>query len=301
MPRGRRRGYGRIVAMPPTTDRTIVFPYNFSSKKFITQHYFPGMTNNSVSSEEINQFLGEVERQLIPYHEAAGQNVIRLMTVGICVLFIAAAITIPVSIVSMASKTESRVNSTPTYVSGYGWKYPEEDSSSNFPIAIPIVFGILFCYVLLFIVMNWRYSTRGAQKLIEVKQNISVFIGQRAGDYKERGLNWALPINFPYWIELWRTEAMGPLPNFFNGMGMMQQTDPFNNSMAQPFNMNDTSRLYSNNVSVSMQPVQMQQMQMQMQPMQLQPLQMQVQPQQGIYMQNQYGFNTYGNYGGIAT
>lgn len=54
------RHQGRIIAVPPSTSGTIVFPYRQRLNKFDTSHYNPIMTNNRVSAEEIDKFLEAV-------------------------------------------------------------------------------------------------------------------------------------------------------------------------------------------------------------------------------------------------
>ncbi len=46
--------------VPPTSSKTIVFPWNNESKAFYTEFYEPEMKNDKVSLQEINQFLSDV-------------------------------------------------------------------------------------------------------------------------------------------------------------------------------------------------------------------------------------------------
>jgi len=73
MPRGRRAGRGRIIS-PPTTATTIVFPFNNSTYTFDTSHYTPSMTNGLVSTEEINQFINEMQAPITEYNKNEIQN-----------------------------------------------------------------------------------------------------------------------------------------------------------------------------------------------------------------------------------
>lgn len=272
----------RIVIIPPSTDRTIVFPYNWWTRKFNSTHYFPGMTNNAAPTEEITQFLEEIQRQLADYHSAAGHKCIRIMAFGIILIFIAFGVAIPVSISSMA-KTVSA------------------GESSGFPTVIPIAFGILFGYLFLFIILNAIFAARGRSKLREVKESVTTFILQRSADCKQRGFAWILPTNFPYWVELWRIDSMQSMQpmqapytavpmqqlGLYNNLGVPQNVDVMNTS---------SDVLYPRTTENSSLTTMMQPMQIQMQSMR--PMQVQIQPQQGFYMQNQYGnnYNTYGKF-----
>lgn len=57
----RHRGTRIVVPIPPTTSSTIVFPLSMKTYKFDTSHYNPAMTNHQISTEEINQFIEEMQ------------------------------------------------------------------------------------------------------------------------------------------------------------------------------------------------------------------------------------------------
>ena len=56
-----------IIAIPPTTDYTVVFPHDALAKRFDTGFYSPALTDGRASREEIEQVLREVEAVRKPF------------------------------------------------------------------------------------------------------------------------------------------------------------------------------------------------------------------------------------------
>ncbi len=64
----------QTIWVPPTTAKTIVFPWDEESEAFYTTFYEPEMTNEKVSLQEINQFISDVNVELKLFKKKKGSK-----------------------------------------------------------------------------------------------------------------------------------------------------------------------------------------------------------------------------------
>lgn len=58
-----------IIVIPKSTPERLVFPFYWQTLKFETKHYNPMMTNNRLSTEELDQFLKTVAEPLAEFRK----------------------------------------------------------------------------------------------------------------------------------------------------------------------------------------------------------------------------------------
>src|SRR5689334_14785355 len=112
------------VIVPPTTDRTIVFPYIQLTNKFETNFYSPVLTDDRLSTEELNQYLTDIENHLKIWRSGAIRRFFPIFTCLFVLVIIGCSLSIPLVATS--------------------------DSESNFnifPVVFPILFGSIFVFI----------------------------------------------------------------------------------------------------------------------------------------------------------
>ena len=158
-----------IIAIPPTTDYTIVFPHDDFGKRFDSGFYSPALTDGRASLEEINQILAEVE-------------IIRRPLAGkMCGALCCYIVSIIASVVAYVLFMVSMIN----------------NNSGLFPFLIAGFIGMI-------ILIFWVFIVRVKNIHENIRKKCKEVIDKHNHNFVSRGLRWHLPIQFPRWIELWK-------------------------------------------------------------------------------------------------
>lgn len=154
-----------VVKPPVCTDYTIVIPYEFFQGKFSKTVYDSQMTENRASNEEINQVLGNVE-------EILSRKPSYAKTFGILLtIYLIAGL--------IAFLLQNTFN--------YTFQYWFEGSFWLFLGIVCFTFWMMY-------VNQWRKRKVEAGDYIDSIQH----------GFKQRGLRWHIPQQFPQWIEIFK-------------------------------------------------------------------------------------------------
>jgi len=166
-----------IIAIPPTTDYTIVFPHDAVGKRFDSGFYAPGLTDGRASREEIDQVLTEVENVRRPLNG-------KIVSAVCCYIFglFAAVGGYVFLMVSMASEVPDMI---PFFVIGF---------------------------IGLIIALIWIFIARVKNVNVEMKTKCKAVVDRHNPNFASRGLRWHVPVHFPRWIELWKDYRAGNNP-----------------------------------------------------------------------------------------
>jgi len=172
----------RVVMIPPTTDSALVFPFDKSGKKFDRSFYSMALTDGRMSSEQLESFLGKIEKKLekkvsgvqrlIRFFAGLGLfSMIILFLYGFCLF-----------------------NEDENSFDGEDYVYDEFD---NFGTAL-----IGFCFAAIFysVILGFYKKNR----YLRAKKTITKFIKKHSSEFAHAGLRWNVPLSFPQWIELWK-------------------------------------------------------------------------------------------------
>ncbi len=158
-----------IIAIPPTTATTVVFPSTADGRAFDSGFYSPGLTNGRASFEEINQFLTEINTLRV----ANGSQTAS----GICCRALCFFFTLILFALCMVLVISSIPALTPLVVIGF--------------------FVFLVTLIMTLVKRSERAQT-------EFKAKCQVIVNQHNQNFASRGLRWHLPVYFPRWVELWK-------------------------------------------------------------------------------------------------
>jgi len=166
-----------IIAIPPTTDYTIVFPHDAVSKRFDSGFYAPGLTDGRASREEIDQVLNEVENVRRPLAS-------KIVSALCCYIFglFAAIGSYVFFMVAMAGGDPELI---PFFVIGF--------------------IGLIVALV-------WIFVVRVKNLTEQIKTKSRQVIDRHNPSFASRGLRWHVPVHFPRWIELWKDYRAGNNP-----------------------------------------------------------------------------------------
>jgi len=176
------QGPTRIILIPPTTDMTIVFPYNSLSKTFERGFYSPPLTEGRASNEDIGNMLRQFEQVIAEGRRGNGV----MMCFFLLFFFGGFALTVYLCNTVFAS-----------------------DSSSSFMFIIPLT------YMFLFAVMGILMAKRGRASMRKTRATCQQII-DRNGQFSSAGLRWCLPMSFPTWVELWKDYRGMPQTGYYN-------------------------------------------------------------------------------------
>ena len=166
-----------IIAIPPTTDYTVVFPHDDLAKRFDTGFYSPALTDGRASKEEIEQVLREVEAVRKPF----ASKIVSAVCCYILSLFAAIGGFIFLMISVGGGPGGDMI---PFYIIGY----------IAFLVAIIVVFALRIKSI------TEQMKTKCREVLDRQNQN-----------FASRGLRWHIPVHFPRWVELWKDYRAGAI------------------------------------------------------------------------------------------
>jgi len=158
-----------IIAIPPTTAYTVVFPFDASGQRYDCGFYNPNLTDGRVSMAEIQQVLAEIQATRVPVASKAGTSV--------CCFILSLF-----AIVGL-------------YV--FGLIITAENCPQLIPFAIIGFFVLIICAVV-------GLAKRMQRINQEMKAKCQAVIEKYNRDFAARGLRWHIPVHFPRWVELWK-------------------------------------------------------------------------------------------------
>lgn len=154
-----------IIAIPPTTSFTVVFPYNQSAGTFDSGFYSPMLTDGRAVIDEINQVLREIEAA----HKPCAQKIKSALICYILTLFLG------------VFGLMGAVFTAPYYV------------------AFAVIGYILF------VIAVMVYYIVAVQKYTKESKRVCQAVCDRANQaFSYKGLRWHVPVHFPRWVELWK-------------------------------------------------------------------------------------------------
>ena len=169
------------MRIPSTTQYTIVFPLNNSSKTFESGFCTPMLTDGRAHPEEVNLLLREIETAQIPFSSKISKAFfwyffsLTLASLGL-VFFIKV----------IASKSQAL-----TLVGVFGFM----------AIVLPVM----------------NIFTKSVQRIKkEARDACQVIVDNANREFSYRGLRWHLPAQFPNWVELWKDYLSYPQMGQFN-------------------------------------------------------------------------------------
>jgi len=160
----------RIIAIPPTTAYTVIFPFDAAGKRYDCGFYSPGLTDGRASAREINQVLAEIEAT----RASMASKIVRLVCLWILFIFV----TVGLFVAGLLSTVGGSPGLIPFVVVGF------------------FVLVILASY----------FMIKGLQKNSnEMKKKCQAVCEKHNEEgFAARGLRWHIPVMFPRWIELWK-------------------------------------------------------------------------------------------------
>ena len=157
------------VAVPQTTEYTVVFPAIDFESKFDSSFYAPNLTDGRASVQEITQVLSDLESTRKPFVKQIRR---------------AGCLIVSYSVLS--------------FLAFLYFLLTMDAGSGGMIIAAIIAFfiGIIASLVILILYL------KGVDA--KMKPKCQETIDRHNQNFLPRGLRWHLPANFPKWIELWK-------------------------------------------------------------------------------------------------
>jgi len=221
--------HGPMIAVPPTTDMGLVFPFDRRSSKFDRSFYSPALTDGRASSEQIETFLKGVEKLI----KKKSRGIKLFM--GLFIFFV---ITGFLGLFCVISDIDYLDEST--------------DIDDLFTYFMGYLLAVIFYALLLQL-----YIRRKQRK---AKKSVKSYMKKNGQAFNEQGLRWNAPMFFPQWIELWKDykgmpgfTQSAPVQNFNTGYMLPQQQPQMVQAQPQQafqknVNGNAGLRYQSNNV-----------------------------------------------------
>jgi len=161
------------AVIPPTTQRTIVFPLKITfatNSTFDSSFYNPMLTDGRAHLEEVNHVLREIETTQI----SSLSKMWRGFYCFIAALMVAVFVLTPLIIYAFVSR--------------------------NFVLAaIAILVDIV-----LYTIPGFFFTKYVKRTIQNAKKNCLVVVERINQEFSPKGLRWHLPDQFPKWIELWK-------------------------------------------------------------------------------------------------
>jgi len=192
-----------IIAIPPTTSTTVVFPSTADGRAFDSGFYSPGLTDGRASFEEINQFLSEInDVRAKTQSQTTGDMCCRVIVFFFFIIL---------------------------YV--LGMIFMTQDNPELVPVG---VIGFIILAVCLVI-----FQTKKLNRIrTEFQAKCQAIVNQHNQNFASRGLRWHLPVYFPRWVELWKDYSVNqgvigqpfylpPVNQQPYGVPVVQNTDQF--------------------------------------------------------------------------
>jgi hypothetical protein len=161
-----------IIAIPPTTAYTVVFPFDAAGKRFDTGFYSPGITDGRASAEEINHVLAEIENTRRP--------IAAKMVSAICCYIFSLFAVVGCYVFGMVSIAGTAPESIPFLVIGF---------------------------IVAIVAVIWVFIARLKKVNEELRTKCKVVADRHNQNFASRGLRWHIPVHFPRWVELWKDYA----------------------------------------------------------------------------------------------
>jgi len=162
------------VCIPPKTSKTVVFPFNEQSNTFETDFYDPGLLDNQVSFEELNQFISEINGEYKLYKKGLVKE--KLNDCFACSIVLILNLYIYAFIFHSNNDPQSLLTITET-------------------IILTSVLSLFIC-----VLCGCRLDELDV--LSQMKGNCQDLVDQQNEILRSRDLKWHLPDQFPAWIEL---------------------------------------------------------------------------------------------------
>ncbi len=158
-----------IIAIPPTTAYTVVFPYDATGQRFDTGFYSPGITDGRASADEIHHVLADIDSVRKPFAAK--------MTSAICCYIVSLMAVVGCYVLGMVNIAGAAPESIPILVIGF----------------IVAVVAII-----------WVFIARVRKVNEEMKKKCTEAAARHNQNFASRGLRWHIPVHFPRWVELWK-------------------------------------------------------------------------------------------------
>jgi len=158
-----------IIAIPPTTAYTVVFPFDAIGKRFDSGFYSPGVTDGRATIEEINHVLADIENTRRPIAS-------KIMS-AICCYIISLLAVVGCYVFGMVSIAGTSPESIPFLVIGF---------------------------IVAVIAVIWVFIARVRKVNEELKTKCQEVANRHNQNFSSRGLRWHIPVHFPRWVELWK-------------------------------------------------------------------------------------------------
>jgi hypothetical protein len=186
------RNKGPYTPTPPTTDFSLVFEFDRKHNKFDRSFYSPALTHGRASAQQVDSFLGEVERIL---KKKIGP-VKKVMTIFAFFAIAGFAAFFLLMLNIMAGD--------------WDYDYYNDDSDDSIIVSNDDTFddvdalliallgylgGLIFYSILVNIYRNRRYR--------KAKKAINALVERHSPAFAAQGLRWNVPKHFR-WVELWK-------------------------------------------------------------------------------------------------
>jgi len=170
---------GNFIAMPPTTDLSVVFPYDKSNNRFDRTFYSPALTDGRMSSDQLNKFLSKVERIM--------KKKMKSISIVIGIYTFLALIGFAGLFCLICDSDSVDDDELDDLFCAMMWYF------------CSILFGGLFL----------KLCLRNRQR--KVRKSIQNHINRNSPAFAAQGLRWNVPLHFPQWIELWKDYKYQPV------------------------------------------------------------------------------------------
>jgi len=206
-------GYGRnakkgVIIIPPTTDSALVFPFDHEAKRYDKNFYSPALTEGRLSTEQVAQFLGQVEeayKQKFDKLRLLRKYLTISMILGGCLFMILTSMAISDYDGEYTDneytdneysdiKQRGNLRSGKKHDSDY-----DQDTEDLFMVFLG--WGLFLLGTLVWTIILAVYSRISLKRARKAVQSLIDRENQFFGNY---GLRWNVPLAFPNWIELWK-------------------------------------------------------------------------------------------------
>lgn len=173
-----------LVRIPPTTNKTIIFPYDPRIKGLHTNHFNPELIDNRASSEEINKVLFEIElilRLYEPNSTPTSQSIKGFLLVFLVVYIILVCL-------------------------------------GTIPGLILVIVGVVF--LALGFLFGFAYSNCYNSSYREGKSLIQAVLKRFNPEFNAKELSWWMPDDSLYWVELRKDYIRGEEVSQNMGVGI---------------------------------------------------------------------------------
>jgi len=165
----------RFKYLPPTTEETIIIPFNAFTFEFDTTVYNPSLTDHRLANKELKRFLSGINHILQEHKKKIYQDNNLRNTCAFLLLLIVGAITNAV-LIPATGKIE----------------------------LLGVGLGIIFLGMVFWLINLIKQARRAKRIRGEARKATLDYIQSKKEIFDEKGLRWEIPERFPNWIELWK-------------------------------------------------------------------------------------------------